>query len=75
MASPEDIRIKRVRNREGVSEENVRSRMSKQMPEKEKVELADFIIVNDDKAAIIPQVLKLNEYFNSISRITPALSE
>lgn len=75
VASPEDIRIKRVRNREGVSEENVRSRMSKQMPEKEKVELADFIIVNDDKAAIIPQVLKLNEYFNSISRITPALSE
>jgi len=66
VASPENLRIKRVMEREGVDEDNVRSRISKQMPEEEKEELADFIIINDDKTAIIPQVLKLNEYFINI---------
>lgn len=67
VTSPEELRIKRVMEREGVTEDNVRSRISKQMPESEKVELADFIIINDDKTAIIPQVLKLNDYFINIS--------
>lgn len=75
VTSPEDIRIRRVIEREGVNEDNVRSRMSKQMPEEEKEKLADFIIINDNKTAVIPQVLKLNEYFNTISRITSAVSE
>jgi len=75
VTSPEEIRIKRVIEREGVNEDNVRSRMSKQMPEEEKEELADFIIINDYKTAIIPQVLKLNEYFIDISRITSVVSE
>jgi len=65
VTSPEDIRIKRVIEREDVDENNVRSRMDKQMPEEEKKKLADFIIINDGKMAIIPQVLKLNEYFKN----------
>lgn len=65
VTSPEDIRIKRVIERERVDEDNVRSRMDKQMPEEEKKKLADFIIINDGKEPIIPQVLKLNEYFNN----------
>jgi dephospho-CoA kinase len=67
VTSPEDIRIARVIDREGVNEKDVRSRMNKQMPEEEKVKIADFIIVNDDKTAIIPQVLKLHEYFVNTS--------
>jgi dephospho-CoA kinase len=67
VTSPEDIRIARVIDREGVNEKDVRSRMNKQMSEEEKVNIADFIIVNDDKTAIIPQVLKLHEYFVNIS--------
>jgi len=68
VTSPEDVRIKRVIDREGINEDSVRTRMSKQMPEEKKKELADFIIINDNKAAIIPQVLKLHEYFIDISR-------
>src|SRR5690606_30153708 len=49
VVSPEDIRIKRVIEREGTSEDSVRSRMNKQMPEEKKKQLADFIIINDNK--------------------------
>src|SRR5690606_8419983 len=44
VTSPEDIRIARVIDREGVNEKDVRSRMNKQMSEEEKVNIADFII-------------------------------
>lgn len=66
VSAPEELRIKRVMERDAVDEANVRSRISKQMPEEEKAKLADFVIVNDGKQALIPQVLKLNEYFLSI---------
>jgi len=66
VSSPEEIRIKRVMERDGVSEESVRSRISKQMTEEKKLELADFVIVNDGNMPLIPQVLKLHEHFLSI---------
>ena len=37
-----------------------------QMNEKEKMKKADFVIYNDDKKLLIPQVLKLHEKFISI---------
>jgi len=64
--SPEKTRIERVMKRDGVDEESVRSRINKQMPEEEKKKMADFIIINDGKTALIPQVLKLNEHFLTI---------
>lgn len=58
--APEDLRIQRVLKRDGISEQEVKARIDKQMPEKEKRKLADFVIINDEKTAIIPQVLKLH---------------
>lgn len=75
VTAPEDIRIKRVMIREGVNEENVKSRISKQMPDSEKEKLSDFIIVNDNKTAVIPQVLELNKYFINISRTSTIASK
>jgi len=63
VSSPEEIRVERVMKRDDVDEQSVRSRMSKQMKEDEKAKLADFTIVNDEKTALVPQVLKLHEYF------------
>lgn len=63
--APEDLRIQRVINRDGVSEQEVRARIDKQMPEDEKEKLADFVILNDGKTAIIPQVLELHHYFST----------
>ena len=62
--APEDLRIQRVLKRDGIREQEVRARIDKQMPEEEKRKLADFVIVNDEKTAIIPQVLKLHHQFS-----------
>lgn len=42
----EDLRIKRVIERDGISEEDVLARIENQIPEKEKISHADFIIKN-----------------------------
>ncbi|HDP76251.1 MAG TPA: dephospho-CoA kinase [Bacteroidales bacterium] len=59
VTAPEELRIKRVMERDGVSELEVRARMAKQMPEEEKKRLADFIIVNSSNQLILPQILSI----------------
>lgn len=59
--APEDISIDRVVQRDGISKEMVRARMSKQMETSKKVSLADYIINNDGKQALIPQILALHK--------------
>ena len=56
VTAPEDLRIQRVCQRDHLSEEQVRDRIRRQMPESEKVRLADFVIHNDGKQLLIPQV-------------------
>lgn len=63
VTSPEALRIERVMKRDQVTEEEVRGRMAKQMPESEKEKLADFIVYNDDEHSLIEQVMKLHEQF------------
>lgn len=65
VSSPEQVRIQRVMARDGVTEAEVRQRMSKQMPEAEKEALADFIIYNDDEHSLIEQVMQLHQQFLS----------
>ncbi|MBT3622432.1 dephospho-CoA kinase [Flavobacteriales bacterium] len=55
----QELRIVRVQKRDGSSVEEVKSRINKQMPQAEKEELADFIIVNDGEKLLLPQVLKV----------------
>ncbi len=60
VTAPEDIRIERVMRRDGVSKEQVKARMQKQWPERQKKELADYVINNDGKSFLIPQVLHIH---------------
>jgi len=59
VSAPEKMRIKRVQKRDGSSVEQIQSRMSKQIPQAEKEELADFLIVNDEVQLLLPQVLSI----------------
>ena len=59
VSAPEKLRISRVQKRDGSSVEQIQSRMSKQMPQTEKEELADFLIVNDQVQLLLPQVLAI----------------
>ena len=67
VSAPLRIRLRRVMERDGVSEEDVKKRMKKQMSERKRNQLSDFIIKNDGKHALIPQVLQLHEKFLNLS--------
>ena len=65
--APEALRVQRVLVRDpNRSEDQVRAIISKQMPEAQKMEKADFIIINDEKELLVPQVLALHNQFLSI---------
>jgi dephospho-CoA kinase len=65
--APENLRIKRVVKRDPQrTEESVKSIIAKQWPDDEKVRRADYVIMNDDKNMIIPQVIALHEKFISL---------
>lgn len=60
VTAPEELRVKRVMERDGADESQVRSRMDKQWPEGDKIPLADYIVVNDGEHSLIEQVLALH---------------
>lgn len=60
VSAPEDTRIERVVNRDQVSVDAVRARIAAQMPESKKVALADFVINNDGRRLLIPQVVDIH---------------
>ena len=59
VSAPKDIRIDRVINRDNISREQVIARMEKQMVQEEKEKLSNFIIVNDEKELLLPQILNI----------------
>lgn len=54
--APMALRIERVKIRDGISEQEILQRMSKQMNEEEKMKRCDFVIVNDNRRSLIKQV-------------------
>lgn len=61
--APEELRLQRVMGRDGLSSEQVKARMDKQLPDEEKVKLADHLVHNNETDSLIIQVVKLHELF------------
>jgi dephospho-CoA kinase len=61
VTAPEDIRIKRVVKRDGISEDQVKERIRNQWPDEKKIPLADFVIKCDEEHLVIPQVMEIME--------------
>ena len=59
--APENIRIQRVIKRDGRTEDEVKAIISRQWTSEEKRKIAEYIIENDDRNMVIPQVLKIDE--------------
>ncbi|ADV43700.1 dephospho-CoA kinase [Bacteroides helcogenes] len=57
--APEEVRIERAVRRDSSSHELIRKRIRSQMSDEEKRKQADFVIVNDGEAPLMPQVLAL----------------
>ncbi len=58
---PEEIRITRVMQREGIGREEVQSRMARQMSESEMVKKAHFLIQNDGSVSLLEQVFSIHQ--------------
>jgi dephospho-CoA kinase len=67
VTAPLELRIKRVMQRDGLARSEVESREARQFTEEKKIQLADYVIRNDDTELIIPQVMKFHKQFLSIS--------
>ncbi|PWK77903.1 dephospho-CoA kinase [Mucilaginibacter oryzae] len=68
ITAPLETRINRVMLRDKLSRADVESREARQMPQDEKVKLANDVIINDGKQLVIPQILRLHELYLSLSR-------
>ena len=61
VTAPEELRIKRVMERDHLTRHEVEKRMANQWEEKKKIELADYLIRNDESNMVIRQVLEVHE--------------
>jgi dephospho-CoA kinase len=66
VTAPIEMRIQRVLARDNHrTREDIEKIISNQLSDEEKLVKANYVIKNDEKELIIPQVLKLHERFNS----------
>jgi dephospho-CoA kinase len=61
--APLTVRLARVKKRDNTDIEVIKNRMKNQIEEEMKMKLCDRIIYNNDSEAILPQVLRLHEYY------------
>ncbi len=59
--SPVDLRIQRVRERDRKSRADVEKIIENQMSDEERIKKSDFVITNDEKEMLIPQVLSIHD--------------
>lgn len=63
VTAPEELRIKRVMQRDGRSETEVKRIVDQQWPQEKLVALAQYEIRNNETEAVLPQVLRLHTKF------------
>ena len=61
--APLNLRLERTMDRDRTSRHAVLARMNKQLDETEKMNLCDFVVINDGQQSLIPQILTLHKKF------------
>ena len=69
ITAPEKDQIERVMKRDGVTEDQVRERMKRQMPNNEKQELADMVLVNDNKSLLLPEIIEIDKKLREYGKV------
>jgi dephospho-CoA kinase len=59
--APKEVRIERVMKRDNRTAAEVEARVNNQMPDSEKVKLADFVIYNDGSQSLIQQIYTIHQ--------------
>ena len=58
--APKEVRVQRAMQRDSLTRAAVEARMARQMDDEKKAQLADYVIINDGKKLLIPQVLDIH---------------
>jgi dephospho-CoA kinase len=66
--APEDLRVKRILQRDNRSEQEIRAIIKRQVSDEARKKIADFIVTNDETSALIPQVLQLHQRFLEVAK-------
>lgn len=61
VSAPLELRIERAMLRDKLTRQQVQERMDRQINETIKMRLCDFVIINDEKQPVIPQVMRLHD--------------
>ena len=69
--APSQLRIKRTMERNHMDYDEVIQRMDKQLDEDMKMKLCDFVIYNDEKQLLIPQVIELHQRLLALLNESP----
>lgn len=65
VTAPEELRIERVMKRDGVERADVIKRIKAQWTDEQKAELADYVLINDEKKPLLEQIEStVNELLN-----------
>ena len=67
VTAPKELRIERIKSRDALSVEDITLRMNNQWDDEQKLALANFVIVNDGKNLLIPQILKIHKTLKDYS--------
>lgn len=60
VAAPLELSIQRVMERDGIRKQEVENRLVNQWPQQRKIDLSHFVLHNDEKQLLIPQVLTIH---------------
>lgn len=68
VTAPVELRVKRVMSRDSATREEVLCRIANQMSDERRAAAGDYVVVNDGKTALLPQILNI---LNKINKFGP----
>jgi dephospho-CoA kinase len=68
VSAPENLRISRVMNRDGITEREIKVRINNQWPDEKKCALSQYVIECDDIHMVVPQVLKIYKLLDQVRK-------
>lgn len=67
VTAPLEDRIKRIQKRDGLTTSDIERRFANQFSDEEKIKVADFVLINDERSPLLNQVLTVLEQLNRLS--------
>lgn len=67
VTAPLEDRIKRIQKRDGLNTSEIERRFANQFSDEEKIKVADFVLINDERSPILNQVLTVLKQLNRLS--------